>query len=265
MILENIILGIIQGIAEWIPISSEGLLVLVKSAFFSSGSLVELVRLALFLHLGTFLAALIYFRKDVGRLFKTLFKPKGKKIEDKKTLKFLIISTIITGIIGILLLKTVLELTSVMDVGVKVITFGIGALLLITAFLQIKSKSGFKTSKQIKIKDSILLGVMQGFAALPGLSRSGLTVSTLLLRKFDKTTALKLSFLMSLPVVLFGNLILNLSDFAFNSNYLLALLFSFVFGFLTIHYLIKLSKKVNFGYFVLIFAILTIIAGFLLI
>ncbi|GAG03940.1 unnamed protein product, partial [marine sediment metagenome] len=100
------------------------------------------------------------------------------------------------------------------------------------------------------------LGIVQGFSSLPGLSRSGITISTLLLKKFDDTSALRLSFLMSLPVVLFGNLFLNLNDFTLTSAAIYGLLASFIFGLLTIHILMNLSKRINFGWFVLIFAVL---------
>jgi undecaprenyl-diphosphatase len=101
-----------------------------------------------------------------------------------------------------------------------------------------------------------LLGIAQGFSSLPGLSRSGITISTLLLKKFDDTSALRLSFLMSLPVVLFGNLLLNYNEFYLSNTAIYGLLGSFVFGLLTIHALMSLSKRINFGWFVLVFAVL---------
>ncbi len=117
-------------------------------------------------------------------------------------------------------------------------------------------------STNIKNSDSLLLGGVQGLATLPGISRSGITVSTLLLKKFDDTTALKLSFLMSLPIILLGNILLNIGDIAqtFATASIYGLLTSFIFGLLTIHALIKLSKKINFGWFVLVFAILMMLS-----
>ncbi len=261
---ESIILGIVQGIAEWLPISSEGLLVLVKANIFGGARGLEaIIRVALFLHLGTFLAALIYFRKDVASLIKAFFNYKSADKEYKKTLVFLIVATIISGIIGFLFIKAFIKFEDQIDITPKVITLIIGLLLFITAFLQIKAPSkGYKNSKDLKIKDGVLLGLMQGLAVLPGLSRSGLTVSTLLLRKFDDTQSLRLSFLMSLPIVLFGNIFLNINDSLFSVGALMGLIFAFAFGILTIHLLLKLAKKINFGYFVLIFAVLTILSLF---
>ena len=136
-------------------------------------------------------------------------------------------------------------------------------LLLTTGILQIKAKKK-EEKKMVDAgnKDGVLLGLVQSFASLPGLSRSGLTVSVLLLRKFRSEAALKLSFLMSLPIVLGGNIILNLDKFNFSLESFSGLLFSFVFGLLTIKLLLKTARKINFGWFVLFFGIIVIISIF---
>lgn len=259
---QNIVLGIIQGVAEWLPVSSEGLIILVGSNFFGLTSLGEAVRLALFLHLGTFLAALIYFRKDVKKILGALFYWPGSTEETRKVLIFLLVATFISGILGLSLLKFLEGIESEFIFTSKIITLGIGFLLVLTGFLQIKAKRrGTKSVTGLKLLDGIILGFVQGIAALPGLSRSGLTVSTLLLKNFNGRDALRLSFLLSLPVVLGGNIVLNLDKFLLDVNAFLGLLFSFVFGLLTIHVLIKLAGKLNFGKFILIFGFLTILAG----
>lgn len=262
---ESLILGIIQGIAEWLPVSSEGLIFLVKSNFFNNGETVsEIVQIALFLHFGTFLAALIYFRKEVFSLIKDLINWKKTNRKKREILKFFIISTLISGILGIIFLKTIDNFSSNIENFSNFITLIIGALLLITAFLQIRTKKGgAKTEYDLKLKDGFILGIAQGFAALPGLSRSGLTVASLMIRKFNSETAIKLSFLMSLPIVLAGNIILNLNMFRFDSINLIGLLASFIFGLLTINILLKIAKKINFGYFILGFAVLTALSVFI--
>ncbi|MFH1612089.1 MAG: undecaprenyl-diphosphate phosphatase [bacterium] len=260
--IEAIITGIIQGIAEWLPVSSEGVLVLVKVNFFGASSLSIILKEVLFLHLGTFLAALVYFRKDVVDLIKTIFNYKTANIETQKTFKFLIIATIISGLLGLVFLKLLTGLEAQLNVTGKFITLAVGGLLLITGYLQIRAKrqKGSRKISDIKNTDSVLLGVTQGFSALPGLSRSGLTVSALLLKKFDDISALKLSFLMSLPIVLVGNIILNWNKFILTGQSLVGLIFSFIFGIITIDLLLRLAKKVNFGWFVFIFGLLTILA-----
>lgn len=263
-ILQQIIVGIVQGITEWLPISSSGFLVLIFSNIFQITDIGFILQNALMLHLGTFFAALIYFRKDVAHLFVSLFQYRKSAPETKKTLNFLIIATIISGIIGLIILKVLIQVQEVFNLTGKIIALAIGILLLFTGIIQLKiKKTGLKKPVNLKTSDSILLGFAQGLAVLPGLSRSGITVSSLLLRKFDDTTALRLSFLLSLPIVLIGNLFLNLPDFTFTSTAIYGLLASFVLGLLTIHALMKLSKKINFGYFAIIFAILMILSFFI--
>jgi len=262
--LEQIILGAIQGIFEWLPVSSEGIIVLIEKNFFKSEvGLETIISYALFLHLGTFLAALIYFYKDILNLIKALFNFKSAHSEIKEVLKFLIISSLISGFFGFILIKIFAGLEEQLKLSAKMITLIIGLLLLITGGLQIKAKRlKSREVKKIENKDSILLGFVQALAVLPGLSRSGLTVSALLLRKFESASALKLSFLMSLPMVLGGNIILNFGSMDFSFNSLLGLFFSFIFGLLTISLLLKIAKKINFGYFVFIFGALIITSMF---
>jgi len=260
-IFQQIILGLIQGITEWLPISSSGFVSLAASNLFNLTSLDILIKTALFFHLGTFLAALIYFRKEVADLFYTLFKYKTAPKVYKKTFNFILIATIISGIIGILILKFLIGLDSQLNITGKAITFVIAILLLITGIIQLKPKNkGLKQEKDLKIKDGLILGAVQGLSTMPGLSRSGITVSTLLLRKFDDTTALKLSFLLSLPIVLVANIILNAKEILTGFVPIWGIITAFIFGMLTIHGLMKLSKKINFAWFVLIFGILMLLS-----
>jgi len=262
---ESIVLGAVQGITEWLPISSEGFLVLIKVNFFrSSLSIDKLISYALFLHLGTFLAALIYFRKEVYLLVRALFRYKKADQESKKLLIFLVLATIVSGIVGLIILSLLGKFKDDFVLTGKGITFLIGLMLLVTAFLQFrKGKGGERKIADLRMGDSVILGVVQGFSILPGLSRSGLTVSTLLLKRFGNDTSLRLSFLMSLPAVLAGNVILNFNSFVFNVEHIISLIFSFLFGFLTIHLLSKTAQKINFSWFVLIFGLITILFVFL--
>jgi undecaprenyl-diphosphatase len=265
-ITQQILVGMIQGITEWIPISSSGFLALIFANFFNVTDLSVIIQSILWLHLGTFFAALIYFRKDVAHLFVSLFQYRKSDKPTQRTLNFLIISTIISGIIGFIILLGLGMYEDKFTLTGKTISLAVGILLLITGILQLrvkKNNSNLRKLKNLNHSDSLLLGFAQGLSSLPGLSRSGITVSTLMLRKFDDTTALRLSFLMSLPIVLIGNIILNIPDFNLGLFSIWSLVASFAFGLLTIHVLMKLSKKINFGWFVLIFAILMILSFFL--
>lgn len=258
--LEGIIFGIVQGVAEWLPVSSEGVIVLIKTNFFGGGGIESIVKFALFLHLGTALAATVYFRKDVLEIFKTLFNYKSATLENKKIFSFLFIATAISGVLGLVLLKILSGAEDIIGRSADIINLTVGVLLLFTAYLQFKKSKmiSTRTPTDIKMIDSVTLGIVQGFAALPGLSRSGLTVASLLLRKFDEEQAIRLSFLMSIPIVLAGNILLNIKDFNPTLENLFGFFFSFVFGLATIHILLKVAKKVNFAYFVLLFGLLMI-------
>jgi undecaprenyl-diphosphatase len=239
---------------------------LIKANFFAgTDTLAETIHYSLFLHFGTFLAALLYFRKKVWFLLKELFQYKKAKEENKRLLNFLIIGTLVSGALGIVFLELIEKVTINISAIAQIVTFAIAILLFITAYLQLRVKnSGYKGEKDLRYIDGVLIGVAQALAVLPGLSRSGLTVSALLMSKFNKQSALQLSFLLSLPLVLAGNIFLNLEKFSFDLESLIALLASFIFGWLTIKYLLKLAQKINFGYFVLFFAVLTLLAAFII-
>lgn len=260
---EYILIGIVQGITEWLPISSEGILALLKANFFDSGDTSALFRHILFLHLGTFFAAYIYLHKDVHSLIRAFFQFKNSEDKDQKTLIFLIVSTLISGGLGFVLLESFIFIYETMAFSTQALNIVIAGFLLITAFLQIKIKSqNLRSEKDVNIKDAIILGLVQAFSVLPGLSRSGLTVSFLLLRKFDKAVSLRLSFLMSLPIVLGGNILLNFRIQNFSYNDLIALIFAFIFGLLTIKALFKVAEKINFGYFLIFFSLLILASCF---
>lgn len=260
--IEGIVLGIIQGVAEWIPVSSEGMIALAEINLFHKTGIEEIIRLALFLHLGTFLAALIYFRKDIWKVIKNLFNYKRLENGEKNILNFLVVSTLISGVLGFFLLKLITSFESQLEFSGKIFTALIGILLLVTAWLQLHKKTDTtRPENEVTLADSFWLGIAQGLAVFPGLSRSGLTISTLLLRKVSDEASLKLSFLMSLPIVLAGNIVLNLNSITLSTPSIWGLIFSFIFGLGTIHILMKIARRVNFGYFVGIFGILMILAA----
>tara|TARA_Y100000310_G_C20486460_1_gene717103 strand:- start:20 stop:811 length:792 start_codon:yes stop_codon:yes gene_type:complete len=261
---EGIILGIIQGIVEWLPVSSEGVLVLVQSLFLGEHELEDMIGLALVLHLGTALAATVYFRRDIIHLLKSLFGWKEASQEQKNIILFLSITSVISGLLGFSILELVLIANNYLSLTGQLLLIVVGVLLLGTGAMQLVAKqTGGREAKEITLIDIILLGVVQALAALPGISRSGFTVAALLLRNYSNAFALKLSFLMSIPVVLGGSIAVGIQNSLFNTTVLLGLLFSFIFGIATIHILLQLAKRVRFGYFVFAFGILTILAAFI--
>jgi len=262
--LEQLVLGIIQGVTEWLPISSEGMVVLAKTTFFQDESSFQIViQEAVLLHLGTFFAALVYLRKDVISLFFSTLRFKEAEEETKNMIQFLLVATAITAVVGFALFQMISQIDNIAIITGKSIAVLVGVMLLVTGLMQIRVKESGGRGGRVQGWESVLLGFLQGLAALPGLSRSGLTVSAFLLRGFDKTFALRTSFLMSLPVLLGGNIILAFGEFVWNPIMIVGLIASFLAGLLTIHLLLRVASKMNFGYFVLAFGVLTLVFALL--
>jgi len=234
--LTYIILGIIQGIFEWIPISSEGVVAL-ASQFLVKG--VNAIDLALFLHLGTLGAVLVYFRKDWRKIL---------TFKDLKLLSFIFIATIVSLAIGYPIYKTV---KNVALGNFLLVLTGVG--LLFTAYFQKKEKK-FELDFD---KLVVVSGLLQGMAVIPGFSRSGATIFSLSsFSKLSPAEVLKISYMMSAPVVLASSFYLFLENPVFVFEGLPALISSFLFGFLSLHFLIKFAEKINFFKFALIFSLL---------
>lgn len=264
---EYVILGALQGIVEWLPISSEGTLVLAQTLLFGSdATLGEMIQVALFLHLGSMLAVSIYFWRDLWKLFYTFIRyPKASR-EDRALVNFLILASTITAILGYGFFRLIEHAeASMFALSGALITLGIGALLVVTSFLQFtaqgKKDGQLRESKDLTFKDALILGIVQACAVLPGLSRSGTTIPALLLRKIRDIDALKISFLMSLPVILGGNIILNFEMISPSSAEVVGLVFAFIFGIITIHIFMRLAVRLSFAHFTLLFGTLTFIAG----
>jgi len=258
---EALLLGLIQGIAEWLPVSSEGIIVLVHTNLFGGqAGLTHLLEYALFLHAGTFLAALIYLWRDVWRILKSAFS--SSDVEARQLLKFLSISTLISGGIGFAFLRAISGLEGELVLPGRAITAAVGVLLLITGFLQRTApQSGTREAAGLAWKDALVLGIVQGLAVLPGLSRSGLTISALLLRGMAKREALRVSFLMSLPIVLIGNLALNAKSCCITLASWVGLGVACVAGLATIRLLFYWARRVNFSAFVFGFGLLTLLVA----
>ncbi len=213
---EALLLGAVQGAAEWLPISSEGVLTLIQLHVLQR-PLAESVAFAIWLHLGTLLAAVSYFRRELLQLTKALPRwilpaHRGDLSDtDRKLLDFLGVATVLTGLVGAPLLALSLSLDPLSRWGTALI----GALLIGTGLIQLiapRRKLGGRTVLGLSVRDALWAGLAQGLAALPGLSRSGLTISILLLRGFRETEALRLSFLMSIPVIFAAQFLLKLLE-----------------------------------------------------
>lgn len=285
---EAIVMGIVQGLAEFLPISSSGHLALFKNILNLDLEAAGGLLFDVMLHFGTLVAIFIVFWKDikklivegfqiigdffinVGRFFKNIIgKSKEKeKIEYKKVVdgayrKFVmmvIVSTIPTGIIGVLFDSFIEKASS------DILVPGIG--LLFTALLLTiadHTEAGRKRPNQISYTEAGIVGVAQGLATLPGISRSGTTIAACLKLGFDKNFAVKYSFIMSIPAVL-GAVVLKLKDFAeikFDTamiiNYSVGTIISAVIGYVCIKTMLVIVRGKKFtGFAVYCFVVGTI-------
>jgi undecaprenyl-diphosphatase len=195
--LLGIVLGVVQGVSEWLPISSKTQVIIASNILFGL-SFTQGYALGLFLEAGTFFAALYYFRREVWRVLRALV---GKGDEEGRILlKFLVVVTLFTAFVGVAIYATVSEAVSGPVLGVPMIALGcvlIGDGVLISlARGRYVPKKGLK---DLSFKELIIVGLVQGVAAFPGVSRSGATVSAMLLLGINPQDSFRLSFLALIP------------------------------------------------------------------
>lgn len=245
-------MGIIQGIFEWLPVSSEAMVTLAGRFLLNTGYQ-ESLGAAIWFHSGTAISALVYFREDVLRIARSMFSG------ERRLLIFLVITTLATSItaLPLLLLAFSLELPD------WLFTFAIGCFLLIVSYLQ-RDRPVTGAEQGLPPKKAALTGIVQGLAILPGFSRSGLTIATLLYQDYPLAEALRLSFLMSIPVTLGIQVFLPLisGDFTLSAELVAGSLTAALVGLLTIRALMGFAERVSFsratlglGIIVIIFAL----------
>lgn len=288
-LIESIILGIVQGIAEFLPISSSGHLAIFKKIFGLSdvGLTYDIL-----LHAGTLVAVFIVYWSDIWKLIKEgigiiidacknigrFCSGKVKKGEAeyitvigtsyRRFVMLVIVSTIPTGIIG-LVFKKVFNLDNP-----SIIIPGIGLLITgLILFIVDDLPAGSKTPKKMSYKDAVIIGISQGVATLPGISRSGTTLTVGVLRGLDRKFAIKYSFIMSIPAIL-GACVLDIKDLFAPENaisgkemayYFTGAVVAAVVGFVCIKTLILLykNKKMKyFSYYCFVVGIIAIVANF---
>ena len=251
-IIQVIILGIIQGIAEFLPISSSAHLIIFRDIFgigqFITGEFEMSFDIAL--HFGTLLAILVYFFKDFFKMIKDGFT-KGVKTTDGKILWYIVVATIPAAIFGVLFEDKIDELVR----SNYVLICGCLALMGIIIYLCDKRNKQAKTFKEMKLKDAIIIGFSQVCALIPGFSRSGTTIAAARCLKMKREDAAKFSFYLSAPVVagavaikvLKGEM---LSLITFNPTiFIIGVLISFISGLLCIKFLLKYIKSHDYNIF----------------
>lgn len=215
-IFSSIVLGAIQGVAEFLPISSSGHLSLFQH-FFGLANPEETLFFDVLLHLGTLIAVFIYYWRDIVELIQEFFRLVGCVVSKKKRERVGRLSP--SGRMILMIIVATLPLLVILPIKDKVEslygnTIFIGIALLVTGFLLFWSDRmgrGRKTARSATMLDALLVGVGQAIAVVPGLSRSGTSISVGLMRGFRRTFAVRFSFLMSIPAVLGAN-ILSIAD-----------------------------------------------------
>ena len=265
LLIQSIILGIIQGVTEWLPISSKAMMSVIMVSFYGF-SLTEAVYYAIWLHIGSLCAVLVFYRSDIAKILRNLptyardvRRPTGYN----RLTTFLIVATLFTAFVGAPLL--VFGLTKLQLTGSYAIAF-IGALLIGTGLLQLHARQRVgKRNRSLSLTDAAITGVLQGVAILPGFSRSGLTVSALLLRRYSAQDALNLSFLMYIPAVIGAEIGLQVikSGSYFTPYALIAIVVSFFVAILTISTLLRVAERINFGYFCIFIGCLALVPLFI--
>ena len=234
--IEIFILSLVQGITEFLPISSSSHLILMSDYLeFENQSL----SIDISLHIGSFIAVVIYFYKDIKNYFK-----------NKIIFLKILISSLPVMIVGFFLVETNLinKIRNLETIAWTTTLFGI--------LLYISDKFKIEKSLQnnLNMKSVFFIGIMQILSLIPGVSRSGIAITAARLLKFKRTDAAKISFLISIPILgavsIFGlkNLIF-LENFEFKKLNLISIIISFIFSFLTIKYFLKYIEKFNLNIF----------------
>ncbi|MFC1696822.1 undecaprenyl-diphosphate phosphatase [Nanoarchaeota archaeon] len=250
-IIQAIFLAIIQGITEWLPISSSGHLAIVEH--FLNITAKDLVFFNVMLHFGTVLVIILVFRKEIINLLKSLFSKSRDKttIEYKKMFYLLILASIPIALIGFFFYDFFENAFSNMIL--------VAIALIITGLILYSSKLTLKSQKKksITILDSIFIGIAQALAVMPGISRSGATISTALIRNIDRQKAATFSFLLAIPAILGATAFqlykgIQENQILINQTLgitIIGVLVSFMVGYISLTWLLKIIKQGNFHYF----------------
>ncbi len=255
-VIDSIILGIIQGLTEFLPVSSSGHLELGKAILGDESVPKESLLFTVVLHFATALSTLVVFRKDILSLLKGIFQFTWN--DDLKFAVKIIISMIPAVIVGLFFEN---QLESLFNGNILLVGF----MLLVTAVLLYFADKAKNTNKDVSFSNAFVIGISQAIAMLPGISRSGATISTSVLLGNDKSKAARFSFLMVVPLI-FGKIAKDVlgGELTYDSaNFLplsLGFVAAFVSGLFACTWMISLVRKSKLTYFAIYCAIVGIIA-----
>ena len=254
--IDSIILGIIQGLTEFLPVSSSGHLELGKAILGDQSVPKESLLFTVVLHFATALSTIVVFRKDIWSILKGILKFEWN--DDLQFASKIAISMIPAVIIGVFFEK---ELEQLFGGNIMLV----GCMLLVTALLLFLADKAKDTQKKVSFSNAFIIGVSQAIAMLPGISRSGATISTSVLLGNDKPKAARFSFLMVVPLI-FGKIAKDIltGDLTYDSANFLPLsagfISAFVAGLFACTWMISLVKKSKLSYFAIYCSVIGIVA-----
>lgn len=257
-VIEAFIMGLIQGISEFLPISSSGHLSIAGVLMGMDPEADSLLSFNILLHVATLVAVFIVYRNDIFEMIKAffamltdLFKGKGLRLKEftYRRLIVMLIAATLPAVVAALLLGDIIENPQLWQIGIFLI---ITAILL---FFSEKLSGGSIDIEHMSAKRAFCIGCFQGLGTLPGISRSGSTIVGGLFCKLDKANAVRFSFLMSIPAIL-GALVLDIKDmFSMGAQTLpllpviVGMVTAAVSGYFSIRFLLKLVQKSKLSYF----------------
>lgn len=267
-IIQAVLMGIVQGLSEFLPISSSAHLVFTSNFYkiFKGLDITQASSQEVFfdimLHLGTLIAVLIFFRKDIMEILTAFCNAvKTRNFNDEKTKLgiYIILGTLVTIFIAYPLNEVAEKLVfAPMIVGILLIGTGI------FLFTSEKYSNKIEKTDHLDLKTALWMSFAQGLAALPGLSRSGLTIAAGLFRKLDRTTAARFSFLLSIPIILGASMLYPLIKLDLNEvigydwcEIIAGTIVSGIVGYLCIKYFLKFVARFSLN----IFAVYCILVG----
>jgi len=255
-VLESLILGLIQGTTEWLPVSSQGSVTALGSFFFDL-TLAEAISFALWLHLGTAVSALVAFRIELLDLAAEALRDPS---HPTPLLRFAVVGTATSVVISVPVVLALDDLSTLIGSSAMIV---IGVAMLGTALvLRTRPGGGLRLREDLTFIDALGFGVAQGLAAIPGFSRSGLTVALLLGRHFDRSEALAISFIMSIPASLGAALFAGLDGDGIGiTEGLIGAVSAALVGFISIRLLLALTHHINFSKFVGLLGLVVIAGG----
>ena len=235
---EIIILSLIQGVTEFLPISSSSHLIIVSEYLEFNNRNLEF---DVSLHIGSFLAVIVFFRKDIFNF-----------VQNKDLFLKILIASLPVMIAGYLLIRLNLidQIRNIKVIGWTTLIFGI------LLYLSDRSEIKNKINSNFTLKSAVLIGFLQILSLIPGVSRSGISITGARMLKFNRFDSAKISFLLSIPtlaaVSVFGlNNLLKSESFKFSYLIILSIIFSYLFSYITIKYFLNYIKKSSLNIFVI--------------